>query len=286
MDLESLIDEPSKLPTIPKVGQQLIASFSSDDVSVGEIGHQLAADPALSAKLLKLANSAYFHVPHTIGTVDAALQMLGLVVVRNLVLGNSVAVAFKATPGMDLRQFWRYNLYTACTARWLARSTDVNSDRVFTLALLHAIGQLQMHAIAPQAVAPLDQQMSVLDPGRAHLELQTFGFHHGDVSAALAQAWNFPQPLIEALRHVARPLAAPEFLEASALVHLGTWRARAEVLGWSDDVQVTNYPFDVAERLYLQPNWTAALAARSHADDQDVMPPMAELTEGLEDLFE
>ena len=90
MDLESLIDEPSKLPTIPKVGQQLIASFSSDDVSVGEIGHQLAADPALSAELLKLANSAYFHVPHTIGTVDAALQMLGLVVVRNLVLGNSV----------------------------------------------------------------------------------------------------------------------------------------------------------------------------------------------------
>lgn len=286
MDLKSLIDEPRKLPTIPKVGQQLIASFSSDDVSLSEIAHQLAADPALSAKLLRLANSAYFHVSRTIGTVDAALQMLGMVMVRNLVLGNSVAIAFKATPGMNLPQFWRYNLYTACTARWLADRTAVNPDRVFTLALLHAIGQLQMHAVAPQAVAPLDRQMSVLDPGRAQLELQVFGFHHGDVSAALAQAWNLPPPLIEALRHIARPLDGHEFLEASALVHLGAWRARAEVLGWSDDLQLTNYPFDVAERLQLPSDWTATLAARSHGDDCKVMPTMAELTDGLEDLFE
>ena len=286
MDLKSLIDEPSKLPTIPKVGQLLMASFSSDNVSVSEIAHQLSADPALSAKLLKLANSAYFHVSRTIGTVDAALQMLGLVMVRNLVLGNSVASAYKATPGMDLPQFWRYNLCTACAARWLAWRTDVNSDRVFTLALLHAIGQLQMHAIAPKAVAALDGQMSVLDPRRAQLELQTFGFDHGEVSAALAQAWHFPPPLIEALRHIARPLAAPEFLEASALVHLGTWRARGEVLGWSDDVQLSSYPFDVAERLHLPPDWTPALAARAHFDAVKIMPPMAELTEGLEDLFD
>ncbi len=174
----------------------------------------------------------------------------------------------------------------ACTARWLAHRTNVNADRVFTLALLHAIGQLQMHAIAPQAVAALDQQMGVLDPGRAHLEQQTFGFHHGDVSAALAQAWNFPPPLIEALRHIAQPLTAPEFLEASALAHLGTWRARAEVFGWNDDVQLTNYPFDGAERLSVQPNWTRALAARAPFAVGEVMPPMTELTEGLEELFE
>lgn len=60
MDLKSLIDIPSKLPTIPKLGQQLLASFGSEQVSVAEISNQLAADPALSAKLLKLANSAYF----------------------------------------------------------------------------------------------------------------------------------------------------------------------------------------------------------------------------------
>jgi len=287
MDLKSLIDDPSKLPTISKLGRQLIASFSSEDVSVTEIGHQLAADPVLSVKLLKLANSAYFQVSRTIGTVDAALQMLGLVMVRNLVLGSSMAGAFRSTTGIDLPQFWRYNLYTACVARWLAQRTEVNADRAFTLALLHAVGQLQMHVIMPQAMAPLDQQMNVLAPGRAQLEQQIFGFNYGDVSAELAWAWKLPLPLTEALRHIAQPLAAPEFLEAAALVHLGAWRARAEVLGWSDAEQLASYPAEVAERLNLQPTWAPALAARAHQDrSQPMMPPLGELSDGLEALFE
>ena len=68
MDIKSLIDQPGKLPAIPKVVQKLIESFSSEDVSVEEIAKQLASDPALSAKLLRLANSAYFHVSRTVGT--------------------------------------------------------------------------------------------------------------------------------------------------------------------------------------------------------------------------
>ena len=75
MELKSLLDQPNKLPTIPKVTQQLIESFSSDDVSLNDIARQLSADPALSAKLLRLANSAYFHVSRTVGTVDDALDL-------------------------------------------------------------------------------------------------------------------------------------------------------------------------------------------------------------------
>jgi HD-like signal output (HDOD) protein len=286
MELQSLIDQPGKLPTIPKVGQQLIASFSSDDVSVNDIASQLAADPALSAKLLRLANSAYFHVSRTIGTVESALQMLGFVMVRNLVLGNSVAGAFKNTPGIDLQQFWRYNLYTACSARWLAHRADFNSDLVFTLGLMHGIGQLQMHAIMPQAMAPLDKEMSVLETGRAPLEAQTFGFHYGEVSAELARLWNFPQPLIDALRHIPAPLAAPDFSEAAAWVHLGAWRARAEVLGSKAEEQVASYPSEVAHRLGLKPSWTSVLDGQLAPDDSALMPPLPELTEGLEAMFE
>jgi HD-like signal output (HDOD) protein len=286
MELKSLIDQPGKLPTIPKVGQQLIASFSSDDVSVNEIASQLAADPALSAKLLRLANSAYFHVSRTIGTVESALQMLGFVMVRNLVLGNSVAGAFKNTPGIDLKQFWRYNLYTACSARWLAHRGDFNSDMVFTLGLMHGIGQLQMHVIMPQAVAPLDKQMSVLDASRTQLETQTFGFHYGEASAELARVWNFPQPLIDALRHIAHPLATADFSEAAAWVHMGAWRARAEVLGLSEALQRATYPTEVAMRLDLDPSWTSVLLAQSPPDASALMPPLLELTEGLEAMFE
>jgi HD-like signal output (HDOD) protein len=244
----------------------------------------LAADPVMSARLLKLANSAYFHVPRTIETIEAALQILGMVMVRNLVIGASVAAAFNNTTGINLQQFWRYNLYTACAARWLADRTDVDSDMVFTLGVMHAIGQLQMHAVIPEELVALDKQMGVLDAGRAKAEFEVFGFHYGDVSAELARAWNFPLSLVDALRHVAEPLVVPNFSEAAAWVHMGAWCARAHVLGYSDQQQRDGYPHELGRRLYLEPNWTPALVDRRRKDA--LMPPLPELTNGLEAMFE
>ncbi len=286
MELKSLLDQPNKLPTIPKVAQQLIVSFSSEDVSVDEIARQLSADPALSAKLLRLANSAYFHLSRTIGTVDDALRMLGFVMVRNLVLGNSMAAAFRNTKGMDLHQFWRYNLYTACAARWLAAREGVNADLVFTVGLMHGIGQLQIHAGIPAEVAPLDRKLNVLDAGRADLEKQVFGFHYGDVAAELASIWKFPKPIIDALRDVPAPLAAKEFPEVSAWVHLGAWRARTEVLVMSEEQILASYPTEVGQRLNLAADWAPVHAAKFPGQAIATMPPLAELTEGLEAMLE
>ncbi|MFX5494099.1 HDOD domain-containing protein, partial [Acinetobacter baumannii] len=87
-------------------------------------------------KLLRLANSAFFHASRTIGTVDDALRMRGVIMVRNLVLGNGMVAAFKSTRGMELPQFWRHTLYTAVAARWLSMHAGIhgedNGDAVFT----------------------------------------------------------------------------------------------------------------------------------------------------------
>jgi HD-like signal output (HDOD) protein len=286
MELKNLLDQPNKLPTIPKVAQQLISSFSSEDVSVDEIAQQLSADPALSAKLLRLANSAYFHLSRTIGTVDDALRMLGFVMVRNLVLGNSMAAAFRNTKGMDLHQFWRYNLYTACAARWLAGRDGVNADLVFTVGLMHGIGQLHMHAGIPAAMAPLDKQLNVLDAGRAALEKQTLGFHYGEVGAELSKLWNFPAPIIDALRDVPDPLAAQEFSETAAWVHLGAWRARTEVLAMNEEQILASYPAEVGKRLRLDADWAPAHVAQFPGQTIATMPPLNELTEGLDAMLE
>jgi HD-like signal output (HDOD) protein len=289
MELKSLLDQPNKLPTIPKVAQQVIESFSNEDVSIDEIAGQLTADPALSAKLLRLANSAYFHVSRSIGTVDDAIRMLGFVMVRNLVVGNGMVAAFRNTPGMDLKQFWRYNLYTACASRWLAETAGTNADQAFTVGLMHGIGQLQMHAGMPAAMAPLDKKMHVLAADRADLEKQALGFHHGDVAAELAKIWNFPAPIILALRNMAAPLAADEFTEAAACVHLGAWRARAEVLAMTDDALAASYPAEVGKRLGLAPAWVPALAAQfssALAPNTPIMPPLSELAEGLDAMLD
>jgi HD-like signal output (HDOD) protein len=285
VDIKSLLDQPGKLPNIPKVAHHLIESFSADNISIAEIADQLAADPALSAKLLRLANSAYFHVSRTVGTVDDALRMLGFVMVRNLVLGNGMVAAFRNTPGLNLTQFWRYNLYAASASRWLANASGANTDLVFTVGLMHAIGQLQMHAVAPDEMAPLDRQCHVLDGARADLERQNFGFHHGDVAAELARIWHFPADIVAALRATPHPLDAQEFSEAAAWVHLGAWRARAEVLEYSDDQISTSYPQAVGKRLGVSPAWVPIMATAYPGSSTVIMPALAELTEGLDAML-
>jgi HD-like signal output (HDOD) protein len=285
MKLADLLEQSNKLPTVPKVTQRLIESFGSEDVSVDEIAHQLSADPVLSAKLLRLANSAYFNFSRAIGTVDDALRMLGLVMVRNLVLGHGMVTAFGNTPGMNLTQFWRYNLYTACASRWLAGKTVVNSELVFTLGLFQGIGQLQMHAGMPAIMAPLDKQLGVLHADRAELEKKTLGFHYGEVSAALAEIWKFPPPLIQALREFAESMTSGEFTETAACVHLGAWRARTEVLEMTDQEVLATYPTAVGKRLGKDASWVSTIAAQTPGLAAKVMPPLNELTEGLEDLL-
>jgi HD-like signal output (HDOD) protein len=120
MKLDALFQNPTALPTAPKVVEELISSFDKASVSTEEIAKKLSTDPVLSAKLLRLANSAYYHVSRSIGTVEDAVLMLGFVTVRTLVISSGLVSGFKTVPGLDLKQFWRYSLHTAVSAKWIA----------------------------------------------------------------------------------------------------------------------------------------------------------------------
>lgn len=273
MRIESLLQHPKALPTIPKVVQQLIQSLSHENVSADEISQQIAADPVLSAKLLRLANSAHFHVSRSVGTVDEALMMLGFVQVRTLVLSSGLTHGFKGTPGMDLMQFWRYSLHTACAARWLAQQAHLNSDLAFTTGITHAIGQLVMHAGMPEAMLALDRQAGALDARRLDMERQSFGYTHADVGAEVARRWNFPEEIVHAVRHWhdAPEQSDPDPL--SVVVHVAAWAARTDEQRLGPDDRRATVPTDMLHRLDLH--------------DRDLlerMPALADLAAGLEDL--
>ena len=274
MQLEALFKQPQALPAIPKIVHELIDSFNNQDVSIDEIAKKLAADPVLSARLLRLANSAYYHVSRTIGTVNEALSMLGFVTVRTLVISSGLTGGYKAMPGMDLNKFWRYSLHTAAVSGWLAKKTGVNGDQAFTVALMHGIGQLVMHAAMPEQMLSIDKQASPLDCRRMAIESQSFGYNFAAVGAELARQWRFPVSFAEAISQFPDPLAAPAFNPVAGVIHLAAWRARAEHNGLKPDEMEATLPKDVAKQLGLNPD---ALLKD--------MPPLSELSEGLEALL-
>lgn len=101
MNIDLLFARATKLPSIPAVVAKVIASLNDDDVLTSEIAEALAADQALSASVLRLANSAYYNVPRTVSTIDDALRLLGFLSVRSLVLGASMSASFAGLRGVD-----------------------------------------------------------------------------------------------------------------------------------------------------------------------------------------
>ena len=273
MEIKALFQQPNVLPTAPKVVQELIVSFNDEGVSIGDIARKLSADPVLSAKLLRLANSAYYHVSRSISTVDHAVAMLGFVTVRTLVISSSLVHGFKSTPGLDLKQFWRYSLHTAVAAKWLANRVDENSDLAFTVGMLHGIGELMIHAGMPERALQLDKLVSYLDERRFITEFDTFGYDYSEVSAELASRWNFPEDFSAAIRAFPKPLEHQPFNPMAAIIHLAGWIARANENDITLEEIRSSCPTEVCAKFDLDPYVML-----------DEMPPLAELSSGLEEL--
>jgi HD-like signal output (HDOD) protein len=274
MTLEDLFDNPTALPTAPKVVQELIASFDKASVSTEDIAKKVSLDPVLSAKLLRLANSAYYNVSRSIGTVEDAVLMLGFVAVRTLVISSGLVNGFKSVTGLDLTDFWRYSMRTGVAAKWLAKKTRDNQELAFTIGMMHAIGELVIHSAIPAKAAELDGIVPPLDERRLTVEKEALGFCYADAGAELARRWQFPAAFSDAIAAFPAPLERGAVDRLAAIVHIAAWRARPQQLNLSSDELAERFPADVADVLGLD--------AETVIDD---MPPLDELAAGLDEMM-
>jgi len=274
VNLDALFAQPQALPTIPKVAQELIQGFNDEDVPVGDIIRRISADQVLSARLLRLANSAYYHVPRTVATVDDAVSMLGFINVRTMVISAGLTGCFKVMPGIDLKQFWRHSLHTAGAAKHLCGEAGLNTELAFTVGLLHAIGELVLHAGMPAAMLQIDKSIKMLDPRRFAAQRQALGYTYVEVGTELARKWKFPDELCQAIAASGEPMQQAPFNAVGAVVHIAAWRSRAqENLLNAEEIEAT-WPLAVGDKLGL----TVAAALRD-------FPAWADLSAGMEELI-
>ncbi len=274
MTLEELFEQPQALPASSGIVRELISSFENDLVSHQEISRMIAADQVLSAKLLRLANSAHYHASRTIATVDQALAMLGFVTVRTLVISSGLTGSFKQVKGFNLEYFWRYSLHTAVVAKWLAGKTQQNLDMAFMVGLMHAIGQLVMHLGMPEQCAELDKTVDPWNERRIDLEKSFFGFDFAMTGAELARRWKFPSEFSEVIAAFPHPQASDPALKTASIIHLAAWFARAQKNALSVEDMSASFPAEIGANLGL-----------SFDTINDEMPSLDELSDGLDILI-
>ncbi len=251
MELKALLAMQFALPSIPKVVALLLSELGREPADLLKITQLVSSDPALTTRLLQIANTDAFGMAGQISSLSEALALLSMNQVKSMALEAASGATLKAVPGIHLQQFWRYSLNVAKLARSLAGVVRLNQQAAYTCGLIHAIGELAIHIGMPQQVALLDSVIPTLDLARANAERQSCGFCYAQVGSGLAARWQFPQPMVDALEYQYAPFDNNAYEPLAGVIHLATWRIRAKEAGLSDRGLAVTFPGAVGEMLGL-----------------------------------
>lgn len=251
MELNALLAHPVALPSLPRAVALLMTELSHDEPSLRRVAQLIGTDPALAARLLELANTPAFQMQRQIAGIPEALALLGVVQLRSLVSSAPLGTTSRSVPGVNLQQFWRYSLNTAKLARSLAGLVHHNQIAAYTAGLLHAVGELLLHLADPETVLSINTLVSPLDLRRAKIEQRILGYCYGNVSAGLAQRWQFPEVVVEALQHQSAPLDNNVYEPLAGVIHLASWRARAREADLGEKEMAVSFPGEAGLMLGL-----------------------------------
>jgi len=225
--MKLIVSHVHNLPTPPSVFHCINEAINDPDTSAYDVANIISDDPALTAKVLRLTNSAFYGVPGTVTNVKQAIVILGLEVVKSLVISASVFEMFshKEKPDAEyLDYFWRHSLAAAIVARVISRENRIPSlpevEVAFSAGLLHDIGKLIIVSELKEAhleiKSALERDQALSEYGA---EMKVLGFSHAEIGASLCVKWNLPEAICRAVAfHHEETLASSEAW--IALVHL------------------------------------------------------------------
>nr|MBN2276226.1 HDOD domain-containing protein [candidate division Zixibacteria bacterium] len=244
--LKQIINNIRNLPTPPIVFEQIQKVINNPDTSVADVAGILSEDPAMSVKVLKLTNSAFYGLSREIDSVRHAVMIIGLEAVKNLVLSASVLSMFKANnENKEYHEnFWRHSLSTALASRLLAHEHRggkiFNPDPAFSSGLIHDIGKMIICCFMPaehkQIMEYMEQHPKVSE---MEAEVAILGFNHAQLGRQLAVAWKLPERLADTIGYHHSPGIENKSDNFAHLINLANYVVHISTL--VDDSQSLRY---------------------------------------------
>lgn len=209
--LQMVVADLDRLPALPEAVRDLMDYLQHPEVDVGQVAYKIAQDPALAAKLLRVANSSFYGLQRQVATIPDALTVLGLRAASTLITGAAVVTHSQTlvVAGFDQRAFWLHSAGTALCARVLARELGTNMENSFTAGLLHDIGRLILAARFPEKSHSVTAYRAEHDCHPIEAEQEVLGFDHTQIGAALAVRWKFPTEIAVAIASHHKPMDMP-----------------------------------------------------------------------------
>lgn len=203
---EAAVKSLNTLPALPGTAVRLLAELGPSGSDARRLAALVNQDMGLAAKVLRVANSPFYGQSRSIDSVERALVLLGLDVVRNIAVASSLDPLFRGGqigPGFHMRELWRHSLAVALLADSIAHQFVPEArPQAFIAGLLHDIGILvAVHVLPNEFLQLVGDAAQYVDADRtllAELELRHLGATHDELGAALLQHWLIPEPLLRA----------------------------------------------------------------------------------------
>lgn len=202
--MENYSEYMKDLPVIPEIAIKIL-SIAEDNMNISfhDLEEIIKIDPALTAKVLKVANSALYARQSQINNLSRAISLLGFKTIKNLVLILSAASAFKVEGKLPFfRDFWKTGVLTAFYSRELANELfdESMAEDVFLSGLIHRIGQIALYRHNPEIYIDIIKH-SQLDPvNLSEIEKDYYDIDHRTLGANILSSWSFPEVFIDCAR--------------------------------------------------------------------------------------
>lgn len=242
LTIADLFKGDSQLASPPNVYFELQRIIDDPNKSLSDAGFIIEKDPALSMRLLKMVNSAFFGLPRSCTTINRAIMLVGIKELQNLVLATVIIDKFSSMPGglLSMHDFWARSLRCALLSKELCRYQKIaqDLDAIFICGLLHDIGQLVFYRRIPVLAREVGLLVEATGIDEVQAETKIIGFDHYQTGAELAKLWLLPEIIITTMAEHNHPDYSGAFAEAAAIVRAASNIGKTDI----EYVLVENIP--------------------------------------------
>jgi putative nucleotidyltransferase with HDIG domain len=223
-ELDQYINKVKNLPPAPRVLPELLAALGRPNIDAGRVVALINYDPALTASVLQLCNSAYFASATPVGDMQEAVTRLGFNEVYQIVAAVSGSRTLKPVPkgyGINQGELWKHAVTAAVAARAIARRLGDEENTIFTATLLHDIGKIVLSEALEHVYDALLRETEQEQQSMVETEKKLLGVQHAEIGGRLLARWKFPPDLVAAVWFHHTPKAAQPHDRLASYVYLG-----------------------------------------------------------------
>jgi putative nucleotidyltransferase with HDIG domain len=247
----------AKIKPIPQIALKLMRMVQDDSYSMGDMGAEIKKDQVISAKVIRLCNSAYFRQNTNVDSIERALVVLGEKRLLQLIVSASMEGFFSSIGGYSLCKggLFKHAVGTALISEKLASlNRKISGDIAYTAGLLHDIGKIALDQFMDSAYPLFYRRTQERDEALVNVENELFGMDHTTAGGTLAELWGLPERLVDVIKYHHHPEKSEHDPDLSYLVYLADLLMSRFIVGQELERLSTDSFHNCLQRVGIEPD--------------------------------